>query len=243
MPSSRVSRRGFLATAWFPFIFFRKRSVRIAETRFRIVRKGADRRHYLWVHGNEVTARDVLLDHMKQFEGRAFLIENAERNIPINGGVIDPNRMFSDVGAYQSLRNLNAVWPDQQVSAAVSRLADDRPDFLETILPRKGRLIVALHNNSASYSVNDEVPISDNVSLNNAERPHEFMLCTQQEDFDRLSQSKYNVVLQHKVPPVDDGSLSRLAAARGVRYVNIEAALGNATDQIAMLNWVEKALP
>ena len=43
-------------------------------------------------------------------------------------------------------------------------------------------------------------------------------------------------------PQEDDGSLSRLCATRGVRYVNIEAALGNAEAQQRMLDWIERVL-
>ena len=237
-----LTRRSFLTAAWFPF-FFHRRTVRIAGTRFRILRKGRDRRHYIWIHGNEQTARGVLIEHMQHFEGRAFLIENTERNIPIEGGVVDPNRMFSSTGAYSNLRNQNPAWSEAQVADAVMRLDKDRPHFVKTIIPGHGRLLVALNTNSQGYSSLEEVPISDSVSLKKPGEPHEFMLCTQQADFLRLAESNFNVLLQNRVPSTDDGSLSRLAAARGVRYVNIEAAHGNTAGQIAMLNWVERALP
>jgi hypothetical protein len=61
-------------------------------------------------------------------------------------------------------------------------------------------------------------------------------------DFDLLSKSGFNVVLQNVAPPDDDGSLSRLAAVRKIRYVNIEAAHGNVDGQRAMLDWVERVL-
>jgi hypothetical protein len=47
-------------------------------------------------------------------------------------------------------------------------------------------------------------------------------------------------VLQIAGPKEDDGSLSRLAAARRVRYVNIEAPLGGAAEQRRMLDFVER---
>jgi hypothetical protein len=47
------------------------------------------------------------------------------------------------------------------------------------------------------------------------------------------------VVLQQHAPKQDDGSLSRLAAARGVRYVNLEVELGNADRQQEMMRWLE----
>jgi hypothetical protein len=46
-------------------------------------------------------------------------------------------------------------------------------------------------------------------------------------------------VLQKAAPKEDDGSLSRLAAARGVRYVNLEVGLGHAGRQKEMLDWIE----
>ncbi|MEO8131717.1 MAG: hypothetical protein ABI822_31775, partial [Bryobacteraceae bacterium] len=218
-------------------------SLRMAEARFQIVRHGSDRRHYFWVHGNERTAHDVLLSHMKTMPGRAFLVQNTVRNIPVGGGLLDPNRMFSREGAEKNLRSQNKSWNDVQVSAALDALDKDRGRFVASILPKDGRLLVALHNNGPGYSVNDEVPISDAVSLKNADHPHEFMLCTMRSDFDLLSKSHFNVVLQNTAPKDDDGSLSRLTALRGIRYVNIEAGLGNRAGQQAMLDWLEKALP
>jgi len=239
-----MTRRAFLFAGLFDWLlFWRKRFIRIAGTRFQIVRHGEDRRHYFWVHGNERTAHDLLLAHMKTVAGRAFLVENTVRNIPIEGGTLDPNRMFSRTGAEKNLRSQNQGWTDAQVNAALDALDRDRGRFLETVLPKNGKLLVALHNNGPGYSVTDEVPISDAVSLKNAEHAHEFMLCTMRSDFDLLSKAPFNVVLQNTAPKDDDGSLSRLTALRGIRYVNIEAGLGNTAGQQAMLDWLEKALP
>ena len=68
---------------------------------------------------------------------------------------------------------------------------------------------------------------------------HEFFLCTDARDFAVLKTSPYNVVLQANGPKDDDGSLSRLAAKRGFRYVNLEATLGQTEKQREMLNWLE----
>jgi len=239
-----MTRRAFLFASLFGWLpFWRRRTIRMGGTPFRIVRNGEDRRHYFWVHGNERTAHDVLLAHMKTYQGRAFLVENTVRNIPVGGGLLDPNRMFSRVGAETNLRSQNPNWTPGQFTAALDSLDRDRPRFIAAVLPNDGKLLVAMHNNGPGYSVNDEVPISDAVSLNNADHPHEFMLCTMRSDFDRLMKSPFNVVLQNTAPKDDDGSLSRLAAIRGIRYVNVEAAHGNAPGQLAMLDWLEKSLP
>ncbi|HYP05167.1 MAG TPA: hypothetical protein VER03_02945 [Bryobacteraceae bacterium] len=241
-----MRRREFLLVAGFEWLWpgnwFRRR-VRIASASFREIRNGQDRRRYIWIHGDERTAQDVLRLHIRSVNGRAFLIENDRRNISLTGGDLDPNRMFSRAGAEMNLRRLNPTWDNARVERALQQLDKDRNRFLARILPAgSGGLVVALHNNGPAYSVNDEVPISDSVALKDPAHPDEFMLCTARADFDKLSTGSFNVVLQEKAPPDDDGSLSRLCAARGVRYVNIEAAHGNGAGQAAMLQWLEKTL-
>jgi len=114
---------------------------------------------------------------------------------------------------------------------------------VHALTPPGGGLTFALHNNSLSYSVADEVPISDQTSLREPDNPHAFFLCTDPRDFAVLKTSPYNVVLQQHPSTVDDGSLSRLAAARGFRYVNLEVAHGQADRQQEMVMWLERNLP
>jgi hypothetical protein len=151
--------------------------------------------------------------------------------------------MFSSGGAEKNLRALNPSWDAARIGHALRRLERDRESFLANILPApRAGLLVALHNNGPGYSIQDEIPISDAVSLKDSNRPDEFVLCTSRSDFEKLKTSTFNSVLQESTPPDEDGSLSRLCAARGVRYVNIEAARGNAAAQSAMLQWVDKTL-
>ena len=70
-----------------------------------------------------------------------------------------------------------------------------------------------------------------------------FLLASNAKDFALLEKSPFNCVLQTNPAPPDDGSLSRLCAKRGIRYVNIEAALGDTAAQRAMLGWCLKNLP
>jgi hypothetical protein len=241
----RITRRELLAFAlldWFPFSLFR-REPSIAGIKFQAIRNGVDRRRYIWIHGSEPAAREVLLEHIRNVNGRAFFIKSSERNVVINGGKLDPNRMFSRAGAEHNLRTLNPGWTDTQIKSVLDDLDDDRDTFLHRVLPDAGALIVALHNNGPGYSVKDEVAISSAVALNDPEHPDEFMLCTDPADFAVLANSRFNVLLQDKPQGADDGSLSRLCAARNVRYVNIEAALGNREGQKRMLDWLEVALP
>ena len=235
-----ASRREFLAASLLPWTWFR-RNPEIAGVEFREQRRGS-RRHYIWIHGNEKTAHEVLSAHMKDASGRAFYTISNERNVPILGGKIDPNRMWSREGAERNLKSLNAGWSQDQIKRALDELDDDRNGFLKRLLPSGGRVLIALHNNGPGYSVQDEVPISDAVAMNDPEHPDEFMLCTSRTDYELLGGGPFNVLLQQRAPKEDDGSLSRLCATRNIRYVNIEAALGNLDAQRRMLQWTENVL-
>ena len=212
----------------------------MAGMSFRIVHHGSSRHRYLHIHGNETTARQVLIEQAK---GVLLLIESDTRNVPIMGGQIDPNRMFSREGASKSLKTLNPGWTEAQISSAADALERDRHKFLRAIVPPKGGRVVALHNNSNGYSVEAEIAISDKTSLQDRSNPHEFFLATDEADFEVLSKSPFNVVLQNTAPKENDGSLSRLAAKLGVRYVNLECALGKLERQRELFGWLEQHLP
>ena len=239
------SRREFLVCGsifgWIPFL--RPKHVSLAGARFRIIRNGRSRRRYLLIHGDEETAREVLLRHIRSHQGIAYIAESRTRDVPLDGGQIDPNRMFSRVGAEANLKRLNPDWTPDRVQAALALLDRGRDHLVHALLPPRGGLLVALHNNSDSYSVADEEPISDARSIREPSNPHAFVLCTDPADFQILSTSGYNVVLQQHAPKVDDGSLSRLAAARRARYVNVEVGRGHAGRQKEMLDWLEWSLP
>jgi hypothetical protein len=237
----RLSRRQFLALSWFPFL--RRRHISMAGARFRIIRNGRSRRRYLLIHGNEQSARQVLLRHMKNHEGIAYVIESNTRNVDAGGLKLDPNRMFSRTGAQTNLMRLNPDADARAITHALDLLDRDREKLIRALSPPRGGLTLALHNNSEAYSVEAEVPISDQTSLRESRNPHAFILCTDPRDFEILQSSPYNVVLQQHPPSADDGSLSRLAALRGFRYVNLEVALGQPDRQQEMLQWIEWNLP
>ncbi|MCS7023475.1 MAG: hypothetical protein NZV14_01645 [Bryobacteraceae bacterium] len=219
------------------------RSLKAGPIEFEVIRRGRSSRRYLHIHGNESTAGEVLRKHMETHLGVAFLIRNSERNIRFEGGELDPNRMFSEEGAQRNLKLLNGSWSPEKLNKALVRLRQHREKILRQILPPAGGLLVALHNNSRGYSVKSELADSDEVALNDESNPHEFFLATQVQDFRILARSPYNAVLQNRRPQVDDGSLSRLASARAVRYVNLEAGLGQFARQREMLDWLERNLP
>ncbi len=241
-----VSRREFLASGgvfgslfgWLPF--FRPGHVSLAGARFRITRRGGSQTHLVLLHGDEETAREALARHVRSAGGAAFEIESRTRNVSIRGGEIDPNRMFSRPGAEADLKKLNPEWTAAQVKAALDLLDRGRGKLLRTLLPPKGGLLVALHNNTGDYSVANEEPASDRGVIPQPDQPHAFYLCTDPADYQKLLQSGRNTLLQQHGP--EDGSLSRLCATRGVRYVNIETARGDLGTQEDRLDWLEWSL-
>ena len=88
----------------------------------------------------------------------------------------------------------------------------------------------------------DELASSDQTSIKQPAQPRNFYLCTDPKDYDLLKQSPFNVVLQSKPDP-DDGSLSRLAARRGFRYINLECAIGEYEAQLERVRWLDDHLP
>lgn len=241
LAGAACSRRELLAAGsilgWLPF--WHPSHIELAGARFRIHRNGGNGRRYVVIHGNEETARQVLMRHIEAHEGIAYIIESHTREVEIAGGRLDPNRMFSRIGAEANLQQLNRDWPEERMQAALALLDRGRENLVRALMPPPGGLTIALHNNSGRYSVASEQPISDAVSLREPDNPHAFLLCTHPEDFRKLSASPYNVVLQQHPATADDGSLSRLAAARAFRYLNLEVAHGQGTRQKEMLDWVE----
>jgi hypothetical protein len=225
------------------FPWWKPKDIVLADGRFEILRGKHPKRHYILLHGDETTARDVLTKHMETHPGVAFLTESKTRTIPIDSGQVDPNRVFSRNGAAISLQKNNPNWNARQIQDALDLIESQRDHFLNEIMPHHGELLVALHNNAEDYSVNSETAISDLRSLKQPDNPHAFFLCTDPGDFQILATSPYNVVLQQHVRAPDDGSLSRRAAARLARYVNLEVAQGDAARQQEMLTWLEQHLP
>lgn len=239
-----IRRRDFLIGSALSSVAWAKPgSLSIAGIRFRVDKNGKSPWRFLHIHGDETTARDVLAQTIKKHQGTAFLVESSTRVVPISSLKIDPNRMFSREGAGASLRHVNEGASDTAVQSALKALDRGRKKFLKKILPPRGGILVALHNNSQGYSIKTELPISDKSSVKQPDAPHEFMLAASPRDFAVLEKSPFNVVLQQNPAPPDDGSLSRVCANRKIRYINIETALGNAKDQQAMLGWILANLP
>src|ERR1700689_2129252 len=100
-----IDRRAFLL-GWPPF-FFHRDVIALSGVEFRVLRYGHSPRRYLVIHGDEDTARDVLTKYMTDHAGIAYVVTGKERTVEIRGVKVDPNRMFSRVGADFSIRGRN----------------------------------------------------------------------------------------------------------------------------------------
>jgi hypothetical protein len=236
-----LSRRLFLALA--PAAALSAGTKKYCGIRFRSIAKGRSSRRYLWIHGDETTARDVLTAHMRRFRGKALLVDNPTRVIQAGDMTFDPNRMFTELGLERNLIRLNPQASESDRRRVHALVSKDREKLLKALTPPKNGLLTVLHNNSRGYSGQDEVPISNAISLAEPGQPNDFFLCTDPGDFTILKSSPFNVVLQNAARGEEDGSFSRLAASRRIRYVNIETAKGRETEQRAMLEWMETRLP
>ena len=234
----RIERRSFLL-GWFPVLFHRPTAV-LSGVEFRVVRHGHSPRRFLVIHGDEDTARDVLTSYMRDHAGIAYIVTSKTREVEIKGAKIDPNRMFSREGAHRSVLSLNPGVGPEPLIDVLDYLDREREKLLKHLIPPKGSRLFAMHNNR-NYSVKDELESSDQISIKQPGLPRNFFLCTDPKDFDVLKQSPFNVVLQSKPDP-DDGSLSRLAARRGFRYINLECAIGEYDAQMERLKWLEEHL-
>ena len=219
-----------------------KSFIMFAGAKFNLVQNGDSPNRYIWLHGDEQTARMALEYHIGLYNGLAFFIESETREIPFKSTIVDPNRIFSRDGAYYALRKFKPGWQPGTLKMALDEIDRERESFLDILMPNKNGLLISLHNNFRGYNVHKEKGNSQRISIKKNENPRDFIICTDSSDFEILVSSPYNVVLQNELPERDDGSLSWEALRRNVRYLNIETRLGYLSKQKAMLKYIEDNL-
>ena len=220
-----------------------KKIVEIGGIKFDIVKNGNRDRKYIWFHGDEKTAYMALDAHMKNSSGTAYFIQNDDREINYHGGLIDPNRIFSSDGTLDNINKYNIHWSNTKKKEILTNINQERNEFLEEIFPQNGGVIVAIHNNFRGYNVHKEIDNSDSISIKEDQNPRDFFLCTNTNDFKILAKSPYNVVLQEKWKPIDDGSLSWAALRHDIRYILLETRLGWLKKQTKMLKYLDDYVP
>lgn len=250
-PASRqkteISRRSFLFAAAPGMLQAR---AAIARQRLELsglpwirIRNGSAPLRLLRIHGNEETAREAVELLIEKTPGEAWIVDSQTRHVTIDGLRLDPNRMFSRAGAEKNLRLLNPEARPEQIAELLDQLDRGRDALMKTLAPPPGGLWIAAHNNGPGYSIDTEAPISQRIHKPQPGSPRDFFLFTSAADFEIAMKGPYNAVLQDRPGGEDDGSLSRWCAARGVRYVNAEAAHGKLDKQLEMLRWLIAALP
>ena len=210
--------------------------------KFEVKKNGYSDINYILIHGDEETARILLNEHIQNNQGRAFFIKSKKREVPIGPTIVDPNRIFSRPGAEKALKKFKMDWISKELEDLLDELDNARNKFLFNLFPSKGGLLIALHNNFRGYNVKDELNKSQSHSIKKNQNPRDFIICTNENDYEKLKSGPYNIVLQSRMKEKNDGSLSWAALDNGVRYVNIETRLGWLSQQRKMLDFVENSL-
>ena len=219
-----------------------RNTISFGDISFDIRYKQDSNRHYIWIHGDEKTAKMAIINHLKFYSGKGVFINSENREVDYLDTKIDPNRIFSRSGSFRTLKKFKPEWAPGTLKPALDRLDSQREKFLKKLFPDSLGLLIAVHNNSRGYSVKDELEFSTKVSLNSKQSSKDFIICTNEGDFEKLAVGPYNVVLQDQIPDKDNGSLSWAALRHGVRYINVETRLGWRTKQEKMLEYIVKSL-
>ena len=131
-----------------------------AGIKFEIIENGESNRRLVWIHGDEKTAELLIRKHLKKNSGTAYLINNIEREVVVNGFLLDPNRIFTNDGAKRNIIKLNNNVSKLELNKTLELISNDREAFFESISPPDGGLLIALHNNIRNYSIKNEIPLS-----------------------------------------------------------------------------------
>lgn len=210
--------------------------------KFKIIKNGDSPNRYIWLHGDEMTAKMALNSHINEYSGIAFFIQNESREIPYKSTIVDPNRLFSRIGSYHALKKFKPNWESNLLEEALEQIDIERKNFLKLIMPSKEGFLISVHNNFRGYNVKNEIKKSQKISIKNDQSPRDFILCTNEKDYMKLESGPYNVVLQNQLPLKDDGSLSWAMLRKNIRYINVEIRLGYLSKQKKILSFIEKSL-
>ena len=113
----------FLLASIYIFSISKDDRAEIAGIKFKVIQNGDSDRRYIWLHGDEQTARMALENHMKRYKGKAFLVQGILRESEFFGGIIDPNRIFSRSGAKKALKKFKPNWEPKEIDKSSSGLS------------------------------------------------------------------------------------------------------------------------
>jgi hypothetical protein len=187
---------------------------------------------YINLHDNEFTSVEAAIPALEKNGGLLIRIENdRERvirfNFRGNRFGFDPNRMFSDTGIFETMKDQGDF---EEAAAAEIRKFAER--FL-SLIPRDARYLFALHNNTnGGFSVSSYQPGGEyendarKVHRNPEEDPDDLVLTTDEKIYRVSVKLGYNSILQDNQNATRDGSLSIWAGEKGWKYVNLETEHG-----------------
>ena len=161
-----------------------------------LIQNGISPNRYIWIHGDEKTAEMALKHHIQNHNGIAFFIDNKTREIPYKSTIIDPNRIFSRNGTYHALRKFQPDWAPGSLKKALDEIDLEREAFLNILMPPKGGLLIALHNNFRGYNVMDEEANSQLTSIKKSQYLRDFIICTDLKDFKKLAKLGVSTIFQ-----------------------------------------------
>lgn len=202
-----------------------------------VYQKGTTGLTFVNVHDDEVTSVYAARRVIDALGGKIIRLRHTgERNLKFgyNGRryEVDPNRIFTDFGAKETMLKHGPYTAEGH--QLVRKLAQIIVDSLST------EIIFTLHNNtpdnySARSYLDEYANEAADVYLNPSRDPDDFFFVTERMFFEQIKAEGFNVVLQNNHGMTDDGSLSVLAAMRGLPYINIEAEHGHIDEQEEML--------
>ncbi len=197
---------------------------------------------YFHPHQDETTALKAAKMVIAQRGGKVVTIAHGgQRLITFYIGkdkyIVDPNRIFTDVGIKHTLRLYSHYSP------AAFNTVNQFAKTIVGLLSKK--FIVAVHNNTIGhYSAlsykrshklaNDALKRYFDPKLN----PNDFLYMTTMQLYKSLMPYKFNMILQDDKTVTNDGSFSVYAPEHNIPYINIEAEYGHLKQQLAMLSAV-----
>lgn len=201
------------------------------------------------MHDDENTAVDAALSILAERGGQLLELQHSGQrlvqfSLEAKTYTFDPNRMFTDQGARNSLRRYGS-YSEEAFNAVRTFATDLLDDFGLVDRP----LIITVHNNTEgeysclSYMSGEEYG-SDaaDVYFQPGSDADDFFFVTDPLFFDFFEQMGANTVLQDNDQATDDGSLSVLAGRQGIPYINVEAQHGHQEQQADMLRLVYDAV-
>jgi hypothetical protein len=205
---------------------------------------------FLALHDSEKTGLKAAFKFMAIYGGCAVELKYGQvRNIEFSDSLqkfsFDPNKMFTDEGAYLSLAQLSAPQIHNGLTERIRKLGTELLNFGQ--VDSLG-VILTLHNNyNGGFSVFSYTPgnylerTAADVYINSGMDPDNFVFVTDRRFFEYLKNREVNVVLQSQDVP-DDGSLSVFAMQANIPYSNIEAQHGQVAENYRLILIVSEML-